>query len=211
MTKNKEDTKFQAIKSFTSIHPNTILIDLMITFPSEIVTKFIELFGGEVIYVPSWKGIWSTYRNIIIIEALNLKNNKETRQWLAKNFGLPTWKISNIFSATKFRKKHLVTEKKINSILRRIFRQKQREICHLFRHTDKIYSIFKDGDIGAILENEQLSVENRLFVQRVIKKAFEECKDEITNYLKYIKREEILSVFVKKLRQLFIKEFNVEI
>ena len=211
MTKNKKDTKIRAIESFSSIRPNTILIDLMITFSPETVVKFIELFGGERIYIPSWKRIWSAYRDAVIVQSLSLKNNKENRQWLAKNFGLPTYKISNIFNTIKFRKRFPVTKETIMRVLGRIFRQKRNELRHLFRHTNKVYSAFKDGDVGQILESKHLSMDDRVFVREAIKKTFDECKEEIEVFLIRVKKEEFLPEAIAKMKHMFVEEFGVEV
>lgn len=101
----REEIIHDALKATAANLPNSIVGDLMMLFPDDIVLKFLNAFSGMVVSVPKVESVWRTYRNQVICETLSVKNDKATRERLASYFGISNDKVTRIYTETKNQKK----------------------------------------------------------------------------------------------------------
>lgn len=101
--KEKNRIVHDALKSISTVFPNSVVGDLMMIFPDDVVMKFISAFSGLIIHVPKVETVWKTYRNAVIKETLDVKNDRVNRDRLAAYFGISAGQVSDIYSGMKRR------------------------------------------------------------------------------------------------------------
>ena len=93
----KQAIVHKALESYSVAFPNSVIGDLMMMFPDDVVIKMIATFSGENVKFPHVESIWIYYRNAVVVETLNLKNDKPTRQRLAAYFGVSASYVARIY------------------------------------------------------------------------------------------------------------------
>lgn len=78
----------RALSVFTETFPNSVVGDLMMIFPDDIVLKVITCFSGEKVKFPKVETVWKSYRNEIIRQTLDVKRDRQTILRLANYFGI---------------------------------------------------------------------------------------------------------------------------
>jgi hypothetical protein len=111
---SKEALVQEALQAFCSNFPDSVVGDLMMLFPDDVVLKIITTFSGETIKVPKVETVWRGYRDAIITDTLRVKDDKATRQRLAAYFGITVDRVNRVYNNVSQRR----TRKKRNSIRR---------------------------------------------------------------------------------------------
>lgn len=97
---NKEALK-EIVQNAVTEFPNSVVADLLNDFDIEVVVKFILIYSGQHIRVPSVKYIWMKFRNKIIRETLDELDNKKRRALLAARFSISDHTVQKIYSNEK--------------------------------------------------------------------------------------------------------------
>lgn len=87
----------KALEATAEEYPNSVVGDLLMLFPHEVVMTLLVTFAGEQIVFPKLDVIWRSYRNRVIFNALSARNTKEIRTRLGLTFGLAEDKVAKIF------------------------------------------------------------------------------------------------------------------
>jgi hypothetical protein len=113
----------KAIKTTIENFPNSFIADMMKDFPIKFIVKFLMIYSGQSIKVPSVQVVWNKYRNKVILETLKEEDNKDSRKKLATYFGITTKKVANIFNYEKEKKpiREKKSEKNLNTSVTRTF------------------------------------------------------------------------------------------
>jgi hypothetical protein len=93
----REEVLRAALESFSERSPNSVVGDLMMLFPDEVVLKILICFGGEKVSFPKVDRVWAAYRNRTISGYLSLKNDRATRHRVASHFGISPETAQKIF------------------------------------------------------------------------------------------------------------------
>lgn len=101
----REEIIHEALKATAANLPNSIVGDLMMLFPDDVVLRFLNSFSGMVLSVPKVESVWRIYRNQVVCDTLAAKNDRPTRERLASYFGISVDKISRIYAENKNLKK----------------------------------------------------------------------------------------------------------
>jgi len=78
----------KAVQFSAESRPNSVIIDLLMLFPIDVVTKILITFEGEFIKFPSVHSIMNSYRANVIKTTLDADNAISTRKRLAAYFGI---------------------------------------------------------------------------------------------------------------------------
>lgn len=104
----------EALQTFCANFPDSVVGDLMMLFPDDVVLKIITTFSGETVKIPKVETVWRGYRDAIIADTLRVKDDKATRQRLAAYFGITLDRVNRVYSAVSQRRQR----KKRHSIRR---------------------------------------------------------------------------------------------
>jgi hypothetical protein len=124
---NSEKLFLKALLSMAESSPSSVLGDLFMLFPKDVVVKLVVTFAGDKIEFPKLETVWNTYRANVIVSTLRAKNDAQTRQKLARYFGISTRKVSEIFCSYKVKEKK-VTDKLLTKSVRRAYRYQLDEL-----------------------------------------------------------------------------------
>jgi len=127
MKSNIDKPNKEAIEAFIKDFPNSVVSDLLMYFGEDVVVRFVELYSGQKINIPSVNSIWISYRNRKVVEELDKKNTKEVREMLADNFGLEDKEVTDIYAYCKGKHITRVKHTTINRIVDVIFRKNLRK------------------------------------------------------------------------------------
>jgi len=97
MSDKSEAVIHKALESLAKASPNSVVGDLMMLFPDDMVIKIISSFSGEIVKIPKVETVWRTYRNTVVRETLDTKNDRPNRDRLAAYFGISTEHVSKIY------------------------------------------------------------------------------------------------------------------
>lgn len=125
---NREKIIHDALSVTAQSLPNSVVGDLMMVFPDEIVMKFLISFSGMTITVPKIDKMWSLYRNYVIYSTLSVKNDKASRNRMAAYFGISNIKVSRIFFNYKVAEKKRLPRQAINRAVQVACRSKFEEL-----------------------------------------------------------------------------------
>ena len=110
------------------------LADLIEFFEPDIVMRMLTIFSGQTIIIPKFETVWSSFRNIIIKNELDKKNDKETRERMALRFDISMKEVSNIYHYMKHRKpKKQVSRARSKQFAGRLYRGTMPELIKEFR------------------------------------------------------------------------------
>lgn len=101
---SRETIVQEALQTFCANFPDSVVGDLMMLFPNDVVLKIITTFSGEVLKVPKVESVWRGYRDAIIADTLSTKDDKATRQRLASYFGITVDRVNRIYISTTQRR-----------------------------------------------------------------------------------------------------------
>ena len=173
----------EAIEIFVKNFPNSFVADLLLYFDKEVILKFIELYSGRRVNVPTIRNIWVNYRNHRIKEALDKDNTRRSREILAENFGLSIEHINVIYS--EISKKHApkIKYRTILNLVDTVFHKNLRSFCKEMRELSGM-----KGKTG-LLHNEMQNPEFLFFVNENRQKFIERCIKDIDNHLVFSDRD----------------------
>ena len=86
-----------ALESYSSDFPDSVIGDLMMLFPDDIVLKILTCFSGEAVSFPKVDKIWKSYRDSVIHETLGVRNTQQQQRQLSEYFGIPVSRVLEIF------------------------------------------------------------------------------------------------------------------
>jgi len=116
----------EALEALILDYPNSAVAGLMTHFSPEVVIDFIQIYSGQQINVPKVESVWRSYRNKVVCETLDVRNDKSTREQLAVFFGISSSYIPVIYSNEK-KKRRIVSLRTIRSAAKRVHVDEMRE------------------------------------------------------------------------------------
>jgi len=133
---SKESLVQEALQAFCSNFPDSVVGDLMMLFPDDVVLKIITTFSGETIKVPKVETVWRGYRDAIIADTLRVKDDKSNRQRLASYFGITVDRVNRIHASTsqrRARKRHHSIRRSAAAAYRNVFDEMVKEARQALR------------------------------------------------------------------------------
>lgn len=105
--KTRAQILVKAIEATAVEYPNSVVGDLLMLFPQDVVMKLLVTFAGEQVTFPKLDTIWRSYRNKVIYDTLKIKNTRDTRSQLGITFGISDDKVSRVFSYEKTKRTNI--------------------------------------------------------------------------------------------------------
>ena len=109
------------LKKLDTLYPRSLLADFKRVFGEESTRKFIEVFSGTTIDVPSRRTIDNLERDVVIYESLcvstDARQSRKLGEHLANRFGLTRKKVREIYAQMQRR---LREDKKFESASERV-------------------------------------------------------------------------------------------
>jgi len=187
----------EAIEIFVKNFPNSFVADLLLYFDKEVVLKFIELYSGRRVGIPTIKNIWVNYRNNRIKEALDNDCTKKNREILAESFGLSIGHISVIYSGMSKRHIPRIKHRTILNLVDTVFRKNLRSF---YKGMQELSGM--KGKTG-LLHNEMQNPEFLFFMNENKQEFIEKCINDIENHLVFSDRdnhkEKAISLLLEKM------------
>lgn len=103
----KNQLLVKALKATAEEYPNSVVGDLLMLFPYDVVMKLLVTFAGEQIVFPKLDTIWRSYRNRVIFNTLTTRNTKELRVRIGATFGISEEKVARIYFYEKTKRQHV--------------------------------------------------------------------------------------------------------
>ena len=171
--------KNKHVEAFIKDFPNSVVADMLLYFGEDFVVKFVELYSGMQIDIPTVKSIWTSYRNRVIVSELDNENSKRIRTKLADNFGIVTETVSVIYSKCKEKKVTRVRHRTVGRIADIIFR----------KNAKKYYKRVTELTHGASSDSMQ-NPEILYLIDEEKGILIKECMEDLNQHLVICDREE---------------------
>ena len=179
MVMKKININEAAVKAFIKDFPNSVVADMLLYFGEDFVVKFVELYSGKQIEIPTVKSIWVSYRNRTIVNELNEANTKKVRTKLASSFGLTTEWISKIYFQCRVKKITRVKHRTVGRIADIIFRKNAKR--YYKRVTELTQGASSDG-----MQNPEVLY----LIKEERGELVKECMEDLNEHLVICNREE---------------------
>jgi hypothetical protein len=176
--------KHEALDALAEQFPSSTVADLLTHFDKDTVLKLMVLYGGSVVRLPQVKTIWTSYRNKIIVETLDTRNDKVTRAQLAEYFGISNIDVSTVYSKAKQTKKYLS-----NAQVKRIVETIYRKNVEKFHKEMKALFSNKYGVEYFSVHDDLQNPEDQYLIREAVDKLIERCRKDVKSHPVFIARE----------------------
>jgi len=175
--------KHKALDVLADEFPNSIVADLLTHFDKPTVLKLLVLYGGRQLSIPKTDSIWTSYRNKVIVDNLDVKNDRVARHQLAEYFGITDNDVSMVFSKAKQRKKYL-SNKQVQYVVDTIYRK------NVERFHKEMKALFsnKYGVEYFSLHDDLQDPEDQFLLREAVEKLKERCRKDIQKHRVFIAR-----------------------
>ena len=167
----------EGLQAYADKFPNSVVVDLIANFDKEMVLKFLILYGGRQISVPKVDGIWRNYRDQVIEQTLDVKNNRVVRKKLSEYFKVMPRVITDSYARSKYVAKRLSTDA-IDRVIETVYRKNTEKLRKYLRGTFSTKYGVKYYSAHDVYQNP----EDRYLIAEALKIMKADCVDEIKNH-----------------------------
>jgi len=190
------DTVFisEGLQAYADKFPNSVVVDLIANFDKEIVLKFLIFYGGRQISFPKVDGIWRNYRDQVIEQTLDVKNNRAIRKQLSEYFKVTPSIITDSYARSKYIVKKLSTDA-IDRVIETTYRKNTEKLRKYLRGTFSAKYGIKYYSAHDVYQNP----EDRYLIDEALNIMKADCESEIRNHLIFKSGDDRIQYAVDKI------------
>lgn len=175
--------KYKALSALADDYPSGVVVDMLTHFDKKTVLKLLVLYGGKRLSLPSVQKIWVSYRNKIIVDNLDIRNDRVARVQLAQYFGVSEDTVRWVYNNAKQKKRYL-SNTQVKNVIDTIYKKN----VELFRKEMK--GLFSDryGIEYFSMHDDRQNPEDQYLLREAMDKMTEKCRADVEKHPIFIGR-----------------------